>query len=60
MKISFMASLQPIQSAINLDGRGDGARIRLDTPANELPQVLKLTLLAGQAFRVTVEAEGQE
>ena len=58
MRIQFTASLPPIQSAINLDGRGDGARIRLDAPRSELAEVLKLTMLAGQTFTVTIEVEG--
>ena len=59
MKVcEFTASLPPIQSAISLDGRGDGARIKLDVPAGELAEVLKLNLLYGQTFMVTIEVEG--
>jgi len=28
--IKFIASLPPIQSAISIDGQGDGARIKID------------------------------
>ena len=51
----FTATLPPIQSAISLDGRGDGARIKFDVPASELPEVLKLNLLYGQSFKVIIE-----
>lgn len=56
-KFSFIASLPPIQSAINVSGQGDGARIKLDIPQSELPAVINLQLLAGQTFKVTIEPE---
>lgn len=60
MKISFMASLPPIQSAISLDGQGDGARVKIDVPRSDIEAVLKLQGLAGRVFRVTVETEGED
>lgn len=53
MKIEFIASLPPIQSAINLDGQG-GARIKLDVPEEYISQVLELARLTGQSFRVVI------
>ena len=41
-KIVFHASLPPIQSAILLDGRGDGGRIKLDVPASDAGALLLL------------------
>ena len=56
--ITFRASLPPIQSAISLDGNGDGARIKLDVPACDVGAILLLQHdYAGKAFRVTVEPE---
>ena len=55
LKIGFMASLPPIQSAINIDGQGNGARIKLDIPASEITEVLKLQKLAGKCFKVIIE-----
>jgi len=55
---SFVASLPPIQSAINVSGHGDGARVKLDIPQSEMPAVLNLQLLAGRAFQVTIEPVG--
>lgn len=52
-----MASLPPIQSAISLDGQGDGARIKLDVPRSEIEAVLRLQGLAGQSFKVKIECE---
>ena len=52
-KITFTASLPPIQSAINLDGQGDGARIKLDIPRSDIEAVLRLQGLSGQVFRET-------
>jgi hypothetical protein len=54
-KIQFIASLPPIQSAINLDGMGDGARIKLDIPRTDIPAVLELQGLSGMVFKVTIE-----
>ena len=54
--ISFMASLPPIQSAMQFNGL-DGARIKLDIPENEMPAVMKMVLLKGKAFRVTITQE---
>ena len=54
-KIQFVASLPPIQSAINIDGQGNGARIKLDIPASEMLQVVQLQTMIGSAFKVTIE-----
>lgn len=59
LRIEFTASLPHIQSA--LSAGGDGARLKLDIPESDLPQVLRLLLLKGKAFKVTIEeaAEGE-
>ena len=54
-KIQFVASLPPIQSAINIDGQGNGARIKLDIAASEMLQVIQLQTMIGSAFKVTIE-----
>ena len=56
-KIQFTASLPPIQSAILLDGQGDGARIKLDIPRSDIQAILKLQGLSGESFRVTIERD---
>lgn len=58
MKIEFNASLPPIQSAINLDGQGDGARVKLDVPRTDIEAVLKLQGLSGQVFKVVITDDG--
>ena len=55
VKIEFIASLPPIQSAINIDGQGDGARIKLDIPASEMISIIKLQAMTGRVFKVTIE-----
>ena len=55
-KIIFTASFPPIQSAINIDGIWQGARIKLDIPASDTLAVVQLQALTGNAFKVTVEA----
>jgi len=53
IKIEFIASLPPIQSAIQLDGL-EGARIKLDVPESSMLSVLKLSALKGKTFKVTI------
>ena len=54
--VTFVASLPPIQSAISLDGNGDGARIKFDIPRTDAGAVLLLQhYFAGESFSVTVE-----
>ena len=55
-KIEFVASLPPIQSALNIGGaEGDSSRIKLDIPGTEMAAVVRLLLLRGQSFKVTIE-----
>ena len=55
-KIVFRASLPPIQSAILLDGRGDGGRIKLDVPASDAGALLLLQHHGcDRLLKVTVE-----
>lgn len=55
-RISFYASLPPIQSAISLDGMGDGARVKIDVPATDVEAILNLQrYFTGKCFRVTIE-----
>ena len=53
MKISFVASLPDIQSAISIGG--DGVRIKLDVPESDLPNAIRLVMLKGQAFTVVID-----
>ena len=56
--IVFVASLPPIQSAISLDGRGDGGRVKLDIPASDVGALLLLQHhYADRMFKVTIEAD---
>ena len=54
-KFCFLSSLPDIQSAINISGAGNGARIKIDIPETEIAEVIKLALLRGKAFKVTIE-----
>ncbi len=46
MRIEFMASLPPIQSAIMTGS--DGIRIKLDVPESDLEEAIKLVMLSYQ------------
>lgn len=54
MKIEMIASLPNIQSAISIGGDG-ATRVKLDIPSSELAEAVKLVMLKGQAFKVTIE-----
>ena len=54
-KIEFIASLPPITSAIQINGQGDGALVKLELPASEIYSIVQLQLLAGKVFKVTIE-----
>jgi hypothetical protein len=54
-KIEFIASLPPIMSAINIDGLGDGARVKIDISRKYIKEIIKLQLLAGQSFKVIIK-----
>lgn len=56
-EINFNASLPPIQSAISLDGNGDGARIKLDIPRSDIQAVLDLQKYAGKCLAVLITLE---
>jgi hypothetical protein len=49
--IKFTASLPVSKNAVAFDGEGQ-SKISLIAPASELPEVIKLALLGGRAFRV--------
>jgi len=57
VKIEFEASLPAIQSAITLDGMGDGGRVKLDISRAYVEALLQLQQLAEQSFKVTIEVE---
>lgn len=52
----MQASLPMIQSAISIGGDG-ATRVKLDIPSSELPNALKLVMLQGKAFKLTIETE---
>lgn len=59
--VTFTAALPPIQSAISMDGMGDGARIKLDIPRSDAGAVLLLQhYFAGQTFEVTIRRTDEQ
>ena len=57
MSISFIASIAPLMSSIQIDGVDGNTRIKLDIPATEVEAVMKLIAMKGQVFKVTIEEE---
>jgi hypothetical protein len=54
--LTFTASIAPLQSAITIASDG-GARVKIDIPESELPAIMRLALLRGQALKITIEAD---
>jgi len=54
MEIEFIASLPDIQSAILISGNG-AVRVKLEIPESELAAAIKLVMLKGKAFKVTIK-----
>ena len=59
MELSFIASLADIASAITISGEG-ATRVKFDIPESELSNAVKLVLLKGQAFKVSIEPVSEE
>jgi hypothetical protein len=53
--VTFRGILPNTQTAISISGNGDGARVKIDVPQEDLAEVLKLVLYQGQLLKVTVE-----
>ena len=56
--IRFTAALPSIQSAIQISGLGDGARVKFKVPQSEMVAVLKLQSLSGQYSLLSMENMG--
>lgn len=52
--IRFQASISTLQSAIQISGMKDGARLKIDVPQSEMEAILKLQQLAGEIFEVII------
>ncbi len=53
--ITFLATIAPIQSAIQAGG--DGMLVKLDIPETQMHEALKILLLKGKVLKVTLEIE---
>lgn len=56
MKIEFLATFQGA-NVISLDD-DMSAKLKFATDGSQLPQVIKLSILKGKCFRVTIEENG--
>ena len=54
---TFLAAFPCIQSAIKVDGGGNGMRIQLDVPESEMGEAVKLLMWREVVLRVTVGPE---
>jgi len=56
-KITFLASMPPIDSALRFSGAGNGARLQLDIPENQMEFAAWLLAMRQCRLRVTIEIE---
>ena len=59
MIIQFIASLADITTAISIGADG-ATRVKFDIPESELANAVKLILLKGKAFKVSIEEVKQD
>lgn len=57
--LSFLASIAPLQSAIQISSDG-GARVKIDIPEDEMPAIVRLLLMRGRVLKITIEAADDE
>ena len=57
---TFLCSLSPLQSALQVHGSGDGMRIRLDVPQSEMAEAIKMIAWGQRVLKVTVEPEAAD
>ena len=54
--VTFLATFKPIQSAVRLDGQGDGGELVLTFDRSQMAEVLRAWAeYAGKVMRVTCE-----
>jgi hypothetical protein len=56
-KITFKASMPPIDSALRYSGAGNGARLQLDIPENQIEHAAWLIAMRQCRLIVTIEVE---
>jgi len=52
---TFLAFFPPIQSALRIHGSGDGMRITLEIPEDQMPGAIALIGWRQEVLRVTIE-----
>ncbi len=58
MKIEFNASITNSSTAVKFDGTDGNARLMLDVPATEIPEMVKIpAYFLGKNLKVTIELE---
>lgn len=54
--LTFLANIAPLQSAITIASDG-GARVKLDIPEEEMPAIMRLTMMRGRVLKITITPE---
>jgi len=58
--IVFLATISPLQSAIQINGSASGMRVKLDIPESEMGNALGLLAWRDKVLRVRVELGPRE
>lgn len=58
-KITFLASMPAIGSALKVSGDGQGMRLQLDIPENQMTDAAWLLTMRQSVLRVTIEVYEQ-
>jgi len=57
--LTFLASIAPLQSAITIASDG-GARVKIDIPEDEMPAIMRLTMMRGRVLKITIEPDDDD
>jgi hypothetical protein len=55
--ITFLATIPPLQSAIQIHGGGDGMRVKLEIPESEMANAVELLTMREAVLKVTVAVD---
>jgi len=57
--LTFTASIAALQSAITIASDG-GARVKIDIPEDEMPAIMRLTMMRGRVLKITIEPDDDD
>jgi hypothetical protein len=55
--VTFLCTIAPLQSGIQITGDGNGLRLKIDVPESEMGNAIRILEMRNEVLRVTVELE---